>query len=293
MWSFRRKKSPAERVREEAGALLADVGEQIDETIEKVQERAPAVRAEVEQRLRKTRKRTGKGAAGWRRLVAGKQEARAPRLRALAGDGLGERVAHLPEAVGAKVAGVTTGIGETVTTVPETVTEKLSEVRTTAGQTVSSTSSEIGERFAHARYRGTQRVKWAYTGFWLWLLRLGTGLWWLESARQKNAQGAFSGEGSNFLEQKLAAVPAQPVPQYRQVIQEYVAPRTSLVANILLIGELFAAFGLLTGIMKRRAALVGLFLNANYALLSWDNPSERDQNLMMALAETVILATDA
>ncbi|MCZ7569036.1 MAG: DoxX family membrane protein [Ardenticatenaceae bacterium] len=310
MWPFRRKKSRAERLREEMNTTLADLGDRLDQMLASLEKKSPAVRAEVEEDLRKARKQLSRRAETLREQAAGKakelqKEARPGgfmnlgRLRTQitggdghTGDELKERVSHVPEIAAGTLAALTAGLSQKVGTAPETVTGKLAQAPSNVGQAVSEAGAEVGGRLAAAREKGVQKIKWSFTHFWLMMLRMGVGLWWLENLRRKDVQGLTDRQALDII-QTSGQTEQHPFPGYQQFVQQNIVPRASLVARAATVGQVFAGLGLLTGIMKRRAALVGLVLNANYALMAWDNAKERDENLMMALAEMVILATDA
>lgn len=310
MWPFRRKKSRAERLREEMSTTLADLGDRLDQVLASWEKKSPAVRAEVEEDLQRARKLLSHRAEALReqaarRAGAFQQEGPERRLMGLGRlrqqimdgdgrtrDGLRERVPNLPLGATAALTALTAGLSQRVGNVPGTVTQKITGAPSNVGQAVSEAGSEVSDRLATARERSVQRIKWGFTNFWLTLLRMGVGLWWLENLRQREIDGLTDRQALNLIQTSTEAE-QYPFPEYQRFVRENIAPNATRVAQAVTVAELFTALGLLTGIMKRRAALVGLLLNANYALMAWDNPTERDQNLMMALAEMVILATDA
>lgn len=135
---------------------------------------------------------------------------------------------------------------------------------------------------------------WLTLREWLAILRIGVGLWWLESVRHKNLPAFLRGGSMNWVE-KLTR--DHPVPAYAGLIRRTSlgSPRSRLVTSYLVVaGEFSVGASLTLGLLTVAGAIVGLFLNLNYLLLAGlTDQGEQGQNLMMILIEVVILATAA
>jgi thiosulfate dehydrogenase [quinone] large subunit len=135
------------------------------------------------------------------------------------------------------------------------------------------------------------RTTWLDADEWLAVLRIGVGLWWLESWRHKNKQAWFDrGSGIGWAqsvadEHRWAFV--------RTGFNRVVAPRPKAMAYLVVFGELAIGLGLVLGVLTPIAAAAGLLLNTLYFVLMIHDWAEQGQNSMMALGEVVILGTHA
>ncbi len=126
---------------------------------------------------------------------------------------------------------------------------------------------------------------------WLAVLRIGVGLWWVESFRHKNKEAWFQrNAGINWArsvaeKHRWAFV--------RRGFESVVAPRPKVMSYVVVFGELAIGLGLVFGFLTPIAAVAGLLLNALYFVLMIHDWAEQGQNLMMALAEIVVLGTHA
>lgn len=135
---------------------------------------------------------------------------------------------------------------------------------------------------------------------WLALLRIGLGLWWLESVRHKPLRKFVSGQMADWT---LALADNHPVPLYGSLIRRLVGPTRSWFPYFNLAGELAVGIGLTFGLLTPISALVALFLNLNYLALAGVRPKditinkayqcEQGQNLMMIASTVVVIAMGA
>jgi thiosulfate dehydrogenase (quinone) large subunit len=129
---------------------------------------------------------------------------------------------------------------------------------------------------------------------WLAVLRIGVGLWWLESVRHKDLSSFLRGDAMNWVE---SLTRDHPVPAYARLIQRAsLSSRRRRVATSWLVvaGEALVGTSLTLGVLTPLGALGGIFLNANYLLLAGlKDQGEQGQNLMMLLAEAVVLGSGA
>jgi thiosulfate dehydrogenase [quinone] large subunit len=126
---------------------------------------------------------------------------------------------------------------------------------------------------------------------WLAVLRIGIGLWWLESWRHKNKEAWFErGAGINWA---ASVAEKHPWPFVAKTFDRVVAPRPRTMAYIVVFSELAIGLGLVAGVLTPIAATGGLLLNLMYFVLMIKDWAEQGQNSMMALIEVVILGTHA
>ncbi|MFF4213350.1 DoxX family protein [Streptomyces sp. NPDC001796] len=128
---------------------------------------------------------------------------------------------------------------------------------------------------------------WLTGGEWLAVLRIGLGLWWLESWRHKDKKAWFErGTGIAWAadiaaEHRWTAV--------RSGFDALVAPRPKTMACVVAYAELALGLGLITGFLTPVALAGGLVLNVLYFVLMIHDWAEQGQNSMMALISVVAL----
>ncbi len=128
-------------------------------------------------------------------------------------------------------------------------------------------------------------------GEWLAVLRIGLGLWWLESWRHKDKKGWF--------ERGTGIAWAQSVAEkhrwsfVKSGFDKIVAPRPKAMAYIVVFSELALGLGLVFGLLTPVALVFSLLLNLLYLVLMIHDWAEQGQNAMMALIAVVCLGTHA
>lgn len=129
---------------------------------------------------------------------------------------------------------------------------------------------------------------------WLALLRIGVGLWWLESVRHKNLRGFLRGGAMDWV---ASLTEGHPLPAYAAIVRRssLSSLRRRIVTSwLVVLGEFCVGASLTLGLLTPAGAVVGLFLNLNYLLLAGlKDQGEQGQNLMMILIEIVVLGTQA
>ena len=124
---------------------------------------------------------------------------------------------------------------------------------------------------------------------WLAVLRIGIGLWWLESWRHKNKEAWFErGAGISWA---ASVAEKHPWKFVARVFDRVVKPRPKAMAYLVVFSELAIGLGLTLGFLTPIAATGGLLLNAMYFVLMIKDWAEQGQNSMMALIEVVVLGT--
>ncbi len=126
---------------------------------------------------------------------------------------------------------------------------------------------------------------------WLAVLRIGIGLWWLESFRHKD-KAAWFRKGSGIAWARSVAEKHR-FGLVRTGFDRVVAPRPKTMAYLVVLGELAIGLGLVLGFLTPVAALASLLLNLLYFVLMIHDWAEQGQNSMMALIAVVILGTHA
>ncbi len=129
------------------------------------------------------------------------------------------------------------------------------------------------------------------TEHWLAVLRIGIGVWWLESWRHKDKSAWLErGAGIDWAASVAEKHPWSPV---RSLFSRLVLPRKRAAAYLVVYGELAVGIGLTLGLLTPVAAVAGMILNVAYFVLMIKDWAEQGQNSMMALIEVVVLGTAA
>ncbi|MCF3119315.1 DoxX family protein [Streptomyces arenae] len=130
------------------------------------------------------------------------------------------------------------------------------------------------------------QTMWLGGAEWLAVLRIGLGLWWLESWRHKDKKEWFGGGGIGWAagvaeKHKWSAV--------RSGFDVVVKPRPVFMAYVVAYAELALGLGLIFGFLTPVALVGGLVLNLIYLVLMIHDWAEQGQNAMMALISVVAL----
>lgn len=136
---------------------------------------------------------------------------------------------------------------------------------------------------------------WQTHAEWLAILRIGVGLWWLESVRHKDLRDFLAGGSMGWVE---SLTKDHPIPAYAGLVQRMslASPRRRTVTSwMVVMGEFSVGLSLALGFLTPAGAIAGAFLNVNYFLLAGvkGDYGEQGQNLMMLLIAVVVFATGA
>ena len=132
---------------------------------------------------------------------------------------------------------------------------------------------------------------WLNVAEWLAVLRIGLGLWWLESWRHKNKEAWFErGAGISWAADVASK---HRWPFVTKGFNSIVAPRPKAMSYIVVYSELLIGLGLVFGVLTPIAAVGALLLNIFYFVLMIHDWAEQGQNLMMGLIAIVVLGTHA
>jgi thiosulfate dehydrogenase [quinone] large subunit len=131
------------------------------------------------------------------------------------------------------------------------------------------------------------RTIWLSGAEWLAVLRMGLGLWWLESWRHKDKKGWF--ERGTGIAWAADVADKHRWGVVRTGFRRIVAPHPKLMAYVVVYAELALGLGLVTGFLTPVALIAGLLLNLLYLVLMIHDWAEQWQNAMMALISLVAL----
>jgi uncharacterized membrane protein YphA (DoxX/SURF4 family) len=101
--------------------------------------------------------------------------------------------------------------------------------------------------------------------FWLALLRIFVGVFWLVHVLPKFTTAAFM-PPDGFFAQMVTSGIAHDTGPYHDFLVNVVSPNLYLFAELVRLGELLVGISLVLGLFGRVGALGGMFLTANYML---------------------------
>ncbi|WP_371791263.1 DoxX family membrane protein [Streptomyces sp. NBC_01471] len=128
------------------------------------------------------------------------------------------------------------------------------------------------------------QTMWLSGAEWFAVLRIGLGLWWLESWRHKDKKTWFGGGGVTW----AAGIAAEHRWTFvRSSFDRTVKPHPRLMAYVVAYAELALGLGLIVGFLTPIALVGGLLLNLIYLVLMIHDWAEQGQNLMMVLISAV------
>jgi uncharacterized membrane protein YphA (DoxX/SURF4 family) len=125
---------------------------------------------------------------------------------------------------------------------------------------------------------------------WIVVLRVACGLWFFASGvRKANRDGI-----GRLIPGELFAYVRTAPRFYARFLEVIAIPHARVFALLVVAGEMAAGAGLAAGLLTNAAAIVGIFLNANYLLAAGrGNHGEQAQNGAMILVQLSVLATGA
>jgi len=126
---------------------------------------------------------------------------------------------------------------------------------------------------------------------WLAILRIGLGLWWLESFRHKDKKAWFE-RGSGIAWARSVAEKHK-WGFVKAGFSKVVAPHPKAMAYIVVFSELAIGLGVTLGLLTPVALAGGLVLNVLYFVLMINDWAEQGQNSMMALISVVCIVAQA
>ncbi|HXW31446.1 MAG TPA: hypothetical protein VEJ21_00035 [Acidimicrobiales bacterium] len=127
----------------------------------------------------------------------------------------------------------------------------------------------------------------ASAAVWAAVLRIGLGLWWLESFRHKNLAAWIKRQAGINWAGDIAGKHRWPV--VRAGFDKLVRPHPKAMTFVVLGAELSLGLGLTLGFLTPVAAFASIALNLTYFVLMIHDWAEQGQNLMMILVAVVVL----
>jgi len=135
------------------------------------------------------------------------------------------------------------------------------------------------------------KTTWLDAFDWLAVLRIGLGLWWLESFRHKNKR-AWLVEGSG-ISWGASVAEKHKWGFVRTGFDKVVRPRPKTMAYVVVFGELAIGLGLVLGFLTPIAAIASLLMSLVYFFLMINDWAEQGQNSMMFVMALVVLGAHA
>ena len=131
------------------------------------------------------------------------------------------------------------------------------------------------------------KTTWLSGAEWVAVLRIGLGLWWLESFRHKNLEAWIKRQaGINW----AADIAAKHKWKFvGKGFTTFAKPHPKVMTWVILLSELALGIGLTFGLLTPVACVAGILLNLLYFVLMIHDWAEQGQNLMMVLAAIVVL----
>jgi len=126
---------------------------------------------------------------------------------------------------------------------------------------------------------------------WLAILRIGLGLWWLQSFNHKDKKAWFQ-RGSGIAWAKSVA-DKHKWGVVKTGFAKVVEPRPKMMAYVVVFSELAIGLGITFGFLTPVALAGGLLLNILYFFLMIHDWAEQGQNSMMALISIVCILAEA
>ncbi len=300
-----KKKTRTERAKDAFSDAVHSIADALDEVITDTRKEAPRVAKQAQQAAKEVRKEAPKAAkkAGKQAKQAAHQASeRVGEARDQASDlaaSVAERTAEPREQAAQAVSQGAETLGASTTAmlaalgaltadwdqIAKGLVEELGD-RLPSGEAV----EDAAEGAKKAVQRATRRKKRGYPRFFMWLLRLGVGIWFIEQLRNKDLSAYIDHEAAARLQR---AAQGHPVDWYKQLLDESLIPNASLVGLIEVAGSVLAALGYLTGLNGRLASLLGITISGNHLLADFQDREERSENLVLLLSQLLLLRTDA
>lgn len=132
---------------------------------------------------------------------------------------------------------------------------------------------------------------WLDGGEWFAVLRIGLGLWWLESVRHKNLEAWLQRDaGINWA---ASVAEAHRWGWVRSAFARTVKPHPKLFTRVVLLSEFAVGAGVVLGFLTPIALAASIALNLVYFLLMIHEFAEQGQNGMMIVMAAVCLGAQA
>ena len=134
--------------------------------------------------------------------------------------------------------------------------------------------------------------------YWIAILRIGIGLWWIKSVFHKNWKNFLSG---GMISWSVELAENHPIPAFGNGMKTMLNATSGWFAYFQLFGELAVGVGLVLGFLTPITAIIAIFMNLNFIALAGVKPRDIDvnpcfrveqgQNWNMIVGELVVIAT--
>lgn len=292
---LKKKKTARQKVQATATHALHTFGDLLDEVVEETRRKGPKQAKKAKKRLHEAQKQARHLAQEVHEQATSAAERATEQasdlkesLREAGASGrerAGEGATQLGEMSHAKVAAALAALGGLTANWDEVMSALDQELDKRATEREETETAKQKEKERELRKRAGR-----YPGLWLSLLRVGLGLWFLQRLRERDIT-AYIDHGAG--ETMRAQATNHPVTEYRALMETLLIPNASLVGLALVAFEGLAALGLLTGLNRRFAALMGLLVSGHDLMADYQNGEKRGQNLMLVLSELLLLRTGA
>ena len=140
--------------------------------------------------------------------------------------------------------------------------------------------------------------------YWIVLLRVVVGVWFLKAVWTKLALGLLWGiipypvvspRFLGFHAKRVAEFAAgNPVEWYKQFLEGTVLPNAKLFATLQTYGEVAVGLALVLGLLTGLSALIGLFLSLNYGLATqWMTFGQQGFHVLLVTSMLILLGARA
>lgn len=141
----------------------------------------------------------------------------------------------------------------------------------------------------HLTFASTHLLTATQYAYWMAVLRIGLGAWWLKSFAHKDL-GGWLQRGSG-IEWGGSVAEKHKWGFVKTGFDKVVRPHPIPMAYIVVFSELALGLGLVLGFLTPIALVAGILLNLLYFVLMINDWAEQGQNLMMVLAAVVAFGT--
>ncbi len=303
-----KEKPRSEKVKDAFSEAIHTVADALDQAVGETRKEAPKVAKKAQKAAKKAQKEAPKAAKQAQKQVKQASE----ELGQRAGDAR-DQMSQMADTLSARTAQPREQAVEALSQGADTAGKKTAALLAALGaltadwdQIAKTLVEEVGKALP-SEEAVDQRVEQAQTatkkaiaqhkqkprgfpGFWVWLLRLGVGVWYIEKLRSKDVAEYIDYGASQRLKR---AATNHPVAWYQEQLNQTLIPNASLVALAEVVASALVGVAYITGANRRLAAMLGLLVSGNDLLADFKEHDERGQNLVLLLSQLLLLRTGA
>ena len=287
-----KKKSRTEKVKDSLSDVVHTIGDALDQAVSEGKKEAPKAAKKAQKQLKVAQEKASEAADSARDRsseVADTMRSQGAEAREAAreqADHVSELLGELGQEASSKSAALLALLGGLTANWDE-IAQSLSDEMEQRRATVEESAEEAKQKAKQVRQKAKRKRK-GYPRFFVWLLRLGVGVWFIESLRSKDV-AEYINHGAG--EQMRAQSEQQPFPWYKDLLDNTFIPNASLFGMARVVLEGLTALGYITGINRRLAALAGITLSSNDLVAEYNDHNQRGQNIVLLLAQLLLLRT--